>query len=332
MAEETLRKIDSIFGVINTHPEFDSCYTRCSEKEKRRALQTDAMRHSLSIEGTTNSKEYAGLKKAEELLYVEGVDVSVLSRIGYIAEPKNGRSGFRLVDPAYPNQIDTNAKTGFRVHPPLAREVPSQIENLIYYLENTKDHPIVRAAEAHLDFVRIHPYTEGNGRIARILENYCLGERGYTAAVIPKDERTLYWGLLQNALEERTVKGLFYPGRRGKNDSLFIDFIESKVLNSVKELQKEVNLKRAFRVDLKGNYDPSLIFSLAEKMKSHGRVKEGVKVKIDRRHNGFNGTTFQVIGNIGRKDLDDIFGGKLGRSAKIRLHYQISPLGQHGIK
>lgn len=51
-------------------------------------------------------------------------------------------------------------------------------------------HPIVHAAHVHLDFVKIHPFVDGNGRTARLLMNVLLRRAGFPAVPIyPKDRR-----------------------------------------------------------------------------------------------------------------------------------------------
>ena len=53
---------------------------------------------------------------------------------------------------------------------PPARLVPEQMENLFTWMEKSKDivHPLILAAVFHYEFVFIHPFTDGNGRMARL--------------------------------------------------------------------------------------------------------------------------------------------------------------------
>jgi len=45
-------------------------------------------------------------------------------------------------------------------------------------------HPVEFCAKAHKDFVFIHPFIDGNGRLARLLMNLILLQEGYNIAVI----------------------------------------------------------------------------------------------------------------------------------------------------
>lgn len=71
----------------------------------------------------------------------------------------------------------------------------------------TEEHPIARAAQAHLEFVTIHPFRDGNGRVGRLLLNLLLLRYGYPIAVIPVERRSEYIDALVAAQmrDERTA-------------------------------------------------------------------------------------------------------------------------------
>ncbi len=60
-------------------------------------------------------------------------------------------------------------------------------------------HPIELAAEAHYRLVTIHPFSDGNGRSARLLMNMILLMSGYPAAIIRKSDRLAYIESLEQA-------------------------------------------------------------------------------------------------------------------------------------
>ncbi|MFH1453664.1 MAG: Fic family protein [Armatimonadota bacterium] len=66
--------------------------------------------------------------------------------------------------------------------PPANKEVPNLIKNLIDWL-NSKEvkevDPVIEAGITHYEFVRIHPFIDGNGRSARILASLILFLRGF---------------------------------------------------------------------------------------------------------------------------------------------------------
>lgn len=69
-----------------------------------------------------------------------------------------------------------------RFKAPPAPEVPKMIKDLLDWLKRSKTegiHPIIRAGILHLQFVTIHPFTDGNGRAARLLTQLSLYKEGW---------------------------------------------------------------------------------------------------------------------------------------------------------
>lgn len=66
--------------------------------------------------------------------------------------------------------------------PPKNEDVPKLVKNLIDWLNSTgakELDPILEAGIAHYEFVRIHPFIDGNGRTARVLATWILYNRGF---------------------------------------------------------------------------------------------------------------------------------------------------------
>ncbi|NJK46307.1 MAG: Fic family protein [Pleurocapsa sp. SU_196_0] len=63
------------------------------------------------------------------------------------------------------------------------KEVGERVKALCVWLTKTRLTlpTVVRAAVAHLEFVRIHPFMDGNGRTARLLETLLLAQMGWDA-------------------------------------------------------------------------------------------------------------------------------------------------------
>jgi len=55
---------------------------------------------------------------------------------------------------------------------PASSEVPGLVNEVAVWLEtgDLSRHPVVRAAMAHLNLVSIHPFRDGNGRVARVIQ------------------------------------------------------------------------------------------------------------------------------------------------------------------
>ncbi|GAA4921894.1 Fic family protein [Actinoplanes utahensis] len=65
---------------------------------------------------------------------------------------------------------------------PDAAEVPRLMAELVEWLNaDCSDHPLVRAAMAHLQLVSIHPWPDGNGRMSRSLQTLVISREGVLA-------------------------------------------------------------------------------------------------------------------------------------------------------
>lgn len=60
-------------------------------------------------------------------------------------------------------------------------------------------HPVERAAKVHAEFVKIHPFIDGNGRTSRLLMNYELMKSGFPPAIIKAVDRARYYDALDLA-------------------------------------------------------------------------------------------------------------------------------------
>lgn len=62
-----------------------------------------------------------------------------------------------------------------------------------------KRHPVEYSALVHQKFAFIHPFVDGNGRVARLLMNLILLQKGYVIAIIPPILRREYIQTLEKA-------------------------------------------------------------------------------------------------------------------------------------
>mgnify|MGYP000591930226 CR=1 FL=1 len=93
--------------------------------------------------------------------------------------------------------------------PPEAIRVPELMESFIAWCrgEGQQLHPVERAARVHSDFVKIHPFTDGNGRTSRLLMNLELMKSGWPPVILPVQSRLAYY----DALDAHHVRGNFTP-------------------------------------------------------------------------------------------------------------------------
>ena len=92
--------------------------------------------------------------------------------------------------------------------PPAPSEMYRQIKNFFSdFPYKTDFNAIELAAWIHAEFVKIHPFVDGNGRTSRMIMNYQLMARGFLPVSIAKENRLEYF----DALEAYAVNGALQP-------------------------------------------------------------------------------------------------------------------------
>ena len=106
---------------------------------------------------------------------------------------------------------------------PLPKELDKRMQEFTASLPAMKQefHAVKYSAMVHALFVNIHPFIDGNGRVARLLMNLALLQSGYNITIIPPAVRADYIRALQASNHND-----FEP---------FINFISEMVLEAQKE-------------------------------------------------------------------------------------------------
>ena len=91
--------------------------------------------------------------------------------------------------------------SGAEHRPPQALQVPEQMSAFTNWCSTEAQalHPIERSARVHGEFVKIHPFVDGNGRTSRLLMNLELMKAGFPATVIEVAQRLDYYQALDHA-------------------------------------------------------------------------------------------------------------------------------------
>jgi Fic/DOC family protein len=93
------------------------------------------------------------------------------------------------------------------MHVPLNKGAVRDAMPEFFDLLSNETHPAARVVLGHFVFVYIHPYMDGNGRIARFLTNLMLASGGYPWTVVPLYKRNPY----MEAIEEASVNQNIVP-------------------------------------------------------------------------------------------------------------------------
>ena len=79
-------------------------------------------------------------------------------------------------------------------------QAAGEIERLVeIYNGMNENHPVISAAWMHHRFVQIHPFQDGNGRVARALTLLAFERRNYAPLVVDRDSRARYLQALDKA-------------------------------------------------------------------------------------------------------------------------------------
>ena len=102
-------------------------------------------------------------------------------------------------------------------------KIQREMDCLFAWVQKEREgyHPVEFAAQLHKRFVFIHPFKDGNGRVARLLMNLALIQDGYLPVVVPPILRGDYVSLLERA---------------HRDDREFMEFIAEREFESQKEI------------------------------------------------------------------------------------------------
>lgn len=92
-----------------------------------------------------------------------------------------------------PNNVRTSTgETYYSTPPEQTKPAMSDLVDRYRSREAEGEHPVIVAAAFHYRFVRIHPFDDGNGRMARLLMNLIFIKHGYPVAIVPREDRNRY--------------------------------------------------------------------------------------------------------------------------------------------
>jgi len=307
MVLNRINMTDRIIRKINIHPEYSSEQKRIISN----CLIEYAHVHSPHLEiheelmgdfPETNEELVFirdNLRNAWDYLENEGISLGTLAVLGNKIAPKrhpyaNFRSG----------SGSEVTHTGFVA--PESAQVPYLMKDFFDYLNVTRDHPILRSIEAHIELVRIHPYLDGNHRSARILQNFCLYSRGYPPLVITEDDRETYLTLLHDTLRDRydLSSSLLFPSTSENN---FREFMVGKIFESANSLDENLRSRRVYSVKVNSVDSKGLVNILARNIR--GRIKShNDSPKVDINNEGGKSYVLDIVGDISARELRRLVG------------------------
>jgi len=135
---------------------------------------------------------------------------------------------------------------------PPARLVPSLMENLFAWMQRSREkvHPLVLSAVFHYEFVFIHPFTDGNGRMARLWHTALLARWNPVFEFLPIESQI-----------ERFQDGYYQTiadCHKAGGSTAFIEFM----LTRIEELLDELAKQGTFEAKSKTEYEKRLLAAM----------------------------------------------------------------------
>lgn len=139
-----------------------------------------------------------------------------------------------------PGAIWVESQDGEVVYQAPDRElVEPLIDELVSSINDDTGHVLVRAAMAHLNLTLIHPFSDGNGRMARCLQSYVLASAGVLPPVFSSVEE--YLGRNTNryyAVLTEVAQGTWSPSRDARP---WIEFILTAHFRQARTLERRIH-------------------------------------------------------------------------------------------
>ena len=132
--------------------------------------------------------------------------------------------------------------TGSEYSCPDYDEVPAKMTELVDWTNTMRDvlHPIELASQMHRRFVYIHPFPDGNGRVARLLMNTVLLQEHYMPVLIEPKQRAEYIRTLENGRIYPTGFDIFIAQRELEQQRRFMKLLNIEISQNISEEKKEI--------------------------------------------------------------------------------------------
>ena len=172
------------------------------------------------------AKEYA-----EQARPLREVDIRALHQIAVPSEAFAGEYRSEPVEIAGSTHVPRTLRTS-----------PRQMEQLVAWLNETSSLPRLAACVVHSWLTIIHPFKDGNGRVARLLANAVLLRAGWPSLIVRASDRLQYLDALSASDEGGDLLPLF-------------DLFVKTIVYSLSELEKPDLAEKLFGIDLQRQPD-----------------------------------------------------------------------------
>lgn len=136
--------------------------------------------------------------------------------------------------------------------PPPAVSVPFLMQDFCTFINKTTDeeiHPVLKSGIVHYEFVRIHPFVDGNGRVGRCLSILALFQEGYDIRKFFSLEEYF------DSDAEQYYTALQSVGRNGGDLTVWLEYFTQGLaveLNKIKEKVENISIDGKLKQKLGG--------------------------------------------------------------------------------
>lgn len=231
--ENVLKKLKLVRNTLERHPDFNLV----RKSRICNFLKKNANEHSVAIEFPVRNKRENGKVALENLTLAQDYLNNYFK--GELTG-ENLRNAVALINGFDESMLyrtieaRTQDKQGYFIYP---KDVPNKIYQ---FLEENKTlgSSVEKAIHSHFNIAVIHPFEDGNGRLARLIQNSFLISDKYPPIIIPANERDKYLDFLSEASRERKEFKALKP-----KQVKFYEYLCSKLEDSLKEVGKLIQNK-----------------------------------------------------------------------------------------
>ncbi|MFP4186647.1 MAG: Fic family protein [Acholeplasmataceae bacterium] len=200
--EAQVQDVEKKFAIVYT-------YDAVGMEGKNRVPFEDVKR----LLNTKDLLEYSEREKKEILNHVKAFEYVAREAKRNVAFDEEKLKDIHeiLVDGIFQGGIYRNVNIqiyGANHQPPDYVKVYDRMSKYFQALDEDWDDPIRKAVFAHASIQKIHPFLDGNGRLATLVMNYILIENDYLPVSIPLDLRPAYFEKLETFKVEKKIDPL----------------------------------------------------------------------------------------------------------------------------
>ena len=178
------------------------------------------------------------------------------------------------------------------------------MEKLFVHMASSNNHPTLNGIEFNLYFLLIHPFTDGNGRTARLLQNLYFHSYGIPPALVRHTDRVTYLRHMEDA-----SKG--FKGRSGQEEMFsncsfgeirFLEYSLDRIKEGAYQLYEKVNDLKRYEIDLDIRGSSKLIYGVRQTMRNCFNARNIFgQVKVDR-----DGSKLVVVTSANKDCLEKV--------------------------